>query len=97
MAGGEDPAAASSTPLESHCPRCGRAMESGILSYDYSRLSWLRSRPAHFWQGDFSDHLGPRPNPGMVYATAIRCRDCHIVTFEYRPESAASTETNPVG
>jgi len=74
-----------SGPLQSQCPKCGGPMEAGFLFYDYHRVSWMHSRPAHFWQVDGSDHLGPKSSHGMLYAAGTRCRACGIVTFQYLP------------
>jgi len=58
-------------------------MEEGFLYLDYSRTSWLRERPRHFWQGDFSDRLGPKNHAGIVNYPALSCRTCRVVVFEY--------------
>lgn len=68
------------------CPKCGGPMETGFLYFDYHRTSWLRERPQHFWQGDFSDHLGPSTSAGLIDCPGARCRECHLVLFEYPPE-----------
>lgn len=73
--------------LQRQCPNCGRPMEHGFLYFDYHRTSWLRERPEHFWQGDFSDHLGPPPaHAGLASGPADRCRECGTVLFQYLSE-----------
>jgi len=74
------------SPLPRQCPNCGRSMETGFLYYDFHRTSWLRERPEHFWQGDFSDHLGPPSSSATVNGPAVRCRECKVVLFQYPSE-----------
>jgi hypothetical protein len=81
---GRDDLTAMSAPLPTSCPRCGKPMEVGFLYLDHHRTSWLRERPEHVWQGDFSDHLGPKTTAGLVNYPGFRCRDCQVILFVYR-------------
>ena len=85
MSGAETSAAGEAAPLPRQCPNCGRPMEAGYLYFAYHTTSWLRERPLHFWQGDYSDHFGPSTSPGVVNVPGARCRECRVVLFQYPP------------
>lgn len=71
------------TPLAYACPRCGQGMEVGFLAVDRARTSWLRERPEHWWQGDFSDHVLPSGARAVAICPAARCLACGLVLFQH--------------